>query len=226
MTSLSVIIPLAPGEQAYALLLTDLLTLPESTEIIFVDSNRQDAAIAAKMLKKENTQCVTASPGRAQLLNAGAKVAQGHFLWFLHADSRFAPDTVTALDKAIAKNPDALLFFDLTFLDDGPRMVKINALGARFRSRVLGIPFGDQGFCIAKEIFDRLGGYPEDAAYGEDHLFVWHTKQQGIAVRPIDAALLTSARKYQQHGWLFLTMKYQVLWLKQAFPQWLKWVSS
>lgn len=57
-------------------------------------------------------------------------------------------------------------------MNDGPLLSGLNAIGANVRSKVFGLPFGDQGFLIRKEVFTNLGGYPVDCYYGEDHLFV------------------------------------------------------
>jgi len=94
--------------------------------------------------------------------------------------------------------------------------------GARLRSRILKVPFGDQGFCIKKALFHKLEGFPEDLPYGEDHVFVWKIRQHGTELQPTGAILYTSARKYKKHGWLKTTLLHQYLWIKQAWPEWKK----
>jgi len=84
---------------------------------------------------------------------------------------------------------------------------------------LLGVPFGDQGFCVTKKKYNLIGGFLETAPYGEDHLFVWHAKQRGIRIRSTNAALKTSARKYRQSGWFTTTLLYYQLWTKQASPE-------
>jgi GT2 family glycosyltransferase len=93
--------------------------------------------------------------------------------------------------------------------------MKINSWGANMRARFFGIPFGDQGFCIEKQLFETLGGYSETAPYGEDHLFVWRAHKAGVKLNRVPARLTTSARKYQQNGWLKTTLLHQYLWIKQ-----------
>jgi GT2 family glycosyltransferase len=96
----------------------------------------------------------------------------------------------------------------------------INRWGVHFRSRILKVPFGDQGFCIRKDMFQILGGFPDNVPYGEDHIFVWKARQQGVKLQPVCSTLYTSARKYKKHGWLKTTLLHQYLWVKQAWPQW------
>ena len=159
--------------------------------------------------------------GRAAQMNAGAKQAKGEFLWFLHSDSKFADDTFSELQKAIAKYPDKLHYFKLSFYDGDWRM-RITEIFANLRAKFLGIPFGDQGFCISKKNFETLDGYSETAPYGEDHLLVWKAKQSGIKLNKVGAILYTSARKYKRLGWLKVSIIHQYLWIKQAIPEAIK----
>ncbi len=212
LAAVSIIIPLGPDEDQLAPLLADLAAFAPEAEIILVSC--ADLAECAPHIRQ-----ITAKPGRASQQNAGADAASRDFLWFLHADSRLSQKGVTALEEALKVAPKALHYFHLKFRDDGPRGMGLNELGARFRSQILGVPFGDQGFCLRAENFNRIGRFPEDVAYGEDHLLVWHARQAGIKLRCVGAALETSARKYTAHGWGALTLKYQYYWIRQALPE-------
>ena len=187
LAQVSIIIPVADGETAHELLLNDLKGL--ESEII---------------LSSEGSRAVS--------LNKGAAKASQPFLWFLHADSRVSAENITALAQAIENHAQALHYFDLAYEEGG--FPALNAWGANIRSRVFGLPYGDQGFCISKAVFDDIGGYPENAPYGEDLLFVRLVKQSSIQVYRVSSKLLTSARKYQQYGWLKLTVLRQWQLLK------------
>lgn len=184
---ISIIIPLAPGETAHERLLEDLKFL--DTEIV-----------------------VSSEGSRAQSLNAGASKAARTFLWFLHADTRVSGDNITALKQALSMRPNVLHYFDLAYEEGG--LPALNAWGANMRSRFFDMPYGDQGFCLSKNLFDKIGGYPENAVYGEDLLFVRLAKRAGIRLNRIPSQLLTSACKYNQNGWFKLTAQRQVQMLK------------
>ena len=156
---------------------------------------------------------------RAGSLNLGAARAGGEWLWFLHADSRINPDNIRALVQSLQKHPLSLHYFDLAF--DLP-LLRFNATGANLRSRLLGLPFGDQGLCIKKSLFESLDGYPEDCPYGEDLLFVWQARLAGVRLQRIPSKLLTSGRKYQQRGWIPLSVLYQWRWIKLSLAPFLK----
>jgi GT2 family glycosyltransferase len=108
------------------------------------------------------------------------------------------------------KQPNAALhYFDLRFDDRG--LMRITELGVWFRSRILGIPFGDQALCLPAEAFRSLGGYDETVDQGEDHRLVRRARQAGLPLRPVGVAVFTSARKYRRQGWLRTTVRH--LWL-------------
>lgn len=225
---LSIVIPLAKGEDQWQRLCQDFDRLPEGSEIILVAVDGDDIGKQLASLKqnfsKLSWQLIYSPQGRGIQLNKGAALANHPFIWFLHADSQISQDNIKALLKCLAKTDSQkpLFYFDLYFYDKANWLLKINEMGARFRSNVLGLPFGDQGFFLAKETFNTLGGYVENAPYGEDHLLVWQAKHQKVKLRRCPSKLATSARKYQHHGWRALTLKYQYLWPKQAIPQLVK----
>lgn len=105
-------------------------------------------------------------------MNFGAKNATRRFLWLLHADSRVDSIAVTLLQEALVDPLPGVYYFDLAFRADGPRLMCLNAWGANLRSRYLGLPFGDQGLCLSRETFQKLGRFDETAPYGEDHLLI------------------------------------------------------
>jgi|GEM_PF-2249551 len=137
-------------------------------------------------------------------LNIGATKARHDLLWFLHADSRVSAENIFALEQALKKYPNVLHYFDLAY--DGGHLTDSSYFGANIRSRLLGLPYGDQGFCISKSHFNKIGGYLENVAYGEDLIFVRLAKRTGIKLNRIPSKLPTSERKYKQYGWLKLTV--------------------
>lgn len=193
---ISIIIPVGPGENALEALLGDLRPIAKEAELI-----------------------VVRGASRPRQLNEGAQKATRDFLWFLHADSRFTKSTPAALLQALNSDPDVFYYFDLRFLRDGPPLMWINEVGCWIRSRILGLPFGDQGFCLSQVNFERIGGFPEHVPYGEDHLFVWRAHQHGVPLKSTGAHLATSARKYREQGWWHTTTRHHTLWTGQARPE-------
>lgn len=214
MVKLSIIIPLAPGEKEWEDL---ILKLPMNAEIILAHSLGEKPPVISCTMLQKRIVVIAARAGRGSQMNAGSERASGDYLWFLHADSRFDDDSISALLASIRKHPESLLFFDLAFIKVKKWPMCVNEIGAKIRSNLLKIPFGDQGFCMKKVVFDRIGQFRTDVEYGEDHLLTWQAKKHGVSIKAIQAKLFTSPRKYQKYGWLRITMLYQFLWLRQAF---------
>ncbi len=220
--SISVIIPILQGDDSWQALLADLVAFPESTEFLFVSTGLapvgfQDQLIPYGLNNRSHWHCTTR--GRAIQMNHGAMLAQSEYLLFLHADSRLSDSAVQQLLKTLDAYPEALLYFNLKFRDQSFLLMQLNSWGVYFRSHLLGIPFGDQGFCLPQTLFRELKGFNEEAAYGEDHLLVWAARRQGILLRCTGAEIETSARKYREQGWLRVTVRHLWLTLKQAIPQ-------
>jgi hypothetical protein len=220
--ALAIVVPLAPGERAWRGLVGALAPLPPSARIVLVAADAADLPAAGDpALAPLQAEVVTISAprGRALQQNAGAGAAERPHLWFLHADSRLADATLGALAAAMRRHPDALGYFDLRFAADGPAAVRLNELGVALRSRVLGLPFGDQGFFLSQATFARLGGFDPTVPSGEDHALVWAARRAGVPVVAAGAPLYTSARKYAVGGWLATTVRHVALTAQQAWRE-------
>ncbi len=210
---LAIIIPLGPGEVAWRDLLPTLLA---STTAALIVVHTPDALAADLPTQGERLRLVASRQGRAAQMNAGAAASTANWLWFLHADSRLSTDAFVRLEAYLASAPSGIGYFDLRFLPDGPRLVRINQWGAGVRSRFLGLPFGDQGFLMSRATFQSLGGFDESLPSGEDHALICQARRNGVPLRPVGAELWTSARKYQRQGWLGTTLSHLVATLSQA----------
>jgi RNA polymerase sigma factor (sigma-70 family) len=69
---------------------------------------------------------------------------------------------------------------------------------------------------LKKELFEANGSYSVEAAYGEDHLFVRYLRRRKIKITPIGLQLYTSPRKYEQKGWVKVTVLHQYLWINKG----------
>ncbi len=215
---ISVIIPLAPQEDKWKELVLQLGKLPEGSEIILVTGIGDKFDVS----EFDTVRCVEGRSGRAGRMNCGADLARNQCLWFLHADSRLANNTIQKLTEIYNKEPNGLYYSDLKFMDDGPKLIKLNEVMVRWRSDYLKMPFGDQGFAIARSLFFKLGGYREDLPYGEDAMFTWRVRQEGYRIIKTTGDIYTSARKYKKEGWGKVTLIHVVLTIKQGLPEQLK----
>lgn len=204
---LSIIIPVGLGDHTFHSLIRDLESIPQSWEIIivFASDDADVREVEFSEITDKNIKTIHADRGRARQMNAGAKVATGLYVWFLHADSRLPAQSIDRAKALVLKRLNEVYYFDLSFLNDGPRLMLLNSIGANLRSRLFGLPFGDQGYLLQRRLFMHLGMYNEQVVYGEDHHLVWCIKKSSARLIAAKAQIFTSARKYRSNGWLRTT---------------------
>ena len=221
MANVSIIIPLADDDRLTYSLSKFLLDLDLSYfEVILSVGHHHETAVLSNhhQLESHGFRLVRGKMGRARQMNRGVSAATGTYIWFLHGDSK-VPNCVPQLKDLVIEGREALFYFDLKFDRQFTSLMSVNELGVWIRSRILKIPFGDQGFFIRKSLFEKLGQYDEEVAYGEDHLLVWACHKSEIPVLPVGSFITTSSRKYQTRGWLPTTLNHLRLTAKQAGPE-------
>lgn len=205
----SFVVPVGPGDEAWRGLIEDLAAAPASCErlLVFAAGHAPDPVPAG-------VRWIEAPAGRALQLNAGLAGAAHPLVCLLHADSRIPARSLAAL-VAFEPGADELGYFDLRF-HDGPWPMAFNRWGTWVRSRLLGMPFGDQGFAASASLFQRLGGFDPAIGPGEDHALVWRLRQANGRLVPLRAPISTSARRYVDHGWWRTTWRFGRMTWRQA----------
>lgn len=207
--ALAVVVPVGPDETGHFSLLERLRTVGFDDEIVLSAA----APVDLPRRSPEDVRTVDGLPGRAAQLNRGARATDAQCLWFLHADT--SPTAAAAEAAAtFARDPDGRIgFFELAFCGDGPALTRLNAIGANLRSRWLGLPFGDQGLLVPRNVFEALGGFDESFGRGEDLEIVVRARAAGIALHGLGVELPTSARRYRESGWIRTTLAHAWLTL-------------
>jgi len=193
---LSIIIPALNEVENIERLLRELaVTCPEA-EIIVVDGGSRDGSLEV-VQSFPRVRLVSAVRGRAKQMNAGAKVAGGNILLFLHADTHPPTGAHQAIEEAMADPKTVGGRFDVRFDSARPLSRMIAAL-MNLRSRHSGICTGDQAIFVTREIFEELGGYP-DIPLMEDVEFTRRLKRKG-RLACLRLQVTTSARKWEREG--------------------------
>lgn len=166
-------------------------------EIVVVDGGSNDGTtdVAEKLGAK-----VSQSPASrgGQLSHGGAR-ASADWLLFLHADTRLDTAWRQAV-SAFVENPanrGKAAVFRFALDDPDPRARRIEKI-THWRTRVLGLPYGDQGLLISRSLYRELGGF-RPFPLMEDVDIVRRLGRRRICCLPVTAT--TSAVRYRRDGW-------------------------
>ena len=193
---LSIIIPvLNEANSIQAVLQTIQTSCQERPEIIIVDGGSQDETVT--LAKAAGALVITAQPGRAHQMNAGAKMATGKRLLFLHADTRLPYGFDAYVRQTLAQAGVVAGAFQLK-IDGKEPGLRLVEWGVKWRSRLLQLPYGDQALFLNAETFHQLGGFP-NLPIMEDFAFVQRLQTLG-KVTIASAPVITSARRWQKVG--------------------------
>jgi rSAM/selenodomain-associated transferase 2 len=166
-------------------------------EVIVVDGGSTDNTVA--LCTPLVDRVIVAATGRARQMQAGAALARGSVLWFLHADTRAPRDADRTIIAALGFGDRRWGRFDVRFPQAG-LLLRVVATLMNLRSRLTGIATGDQGIFVTRELFERVNGYPQIPLM-EDIAFSHLLKHASRPAR-LPEKLVTAARRWQAHGTL------------------------
>jgi rSAM/selenodomain-associated transferase 2 len=205
--SLSIIVPVfneAPTIIAALEAVRDLRK--RGVEVIVVDGGSTDATAALSRPLADFV--ITSARGRAMQMNAGAAIARGDVLLFLHADTRLPEDAERLVLDGLTQSRRAWGRFDVVIAGEHP-LLRVIAGAMNWRSRLTGITTGDQAMFVTREAFEAATGFPEIALM-EDITLARHLKRVS---RPLclAARVTTSGRRWEKRGvWRTLLLMWRL----------------
>lgn len=221
LSKVSIIIPILNETDNLVKLFDTIHHLtPAPQQVIVVDGGSLDHSviIANRLINDFSTdslstidwQVMDSSVGRAMQMNAGAALATGDILLFLHADTQLPHDAITHITRVIghANNKYRWGRFDVR-LDSRHPMLWLVGTMINVRSRLTGIATGDQAIFIDKVLFDTIGGYPMQPLMEDIELC---KTLKGVA-KPacLTSKVTTSARRWRQYGtWRTIILMWQL----------------
>ena len=164
-------------------------------EIILADGGSVDGT--AEISTSSCDIVVSAPSGRAAQMNAGAAVATGDILLFLHADTRLPQEAFALVTAALADDGSCWGRFDVR-LDSRHPMLRVVAAMINLRSRLTGVATGDQAMFMTRAAFNAAGGFPAIALM-EDVAMSKRLRRLSVPACLRDR-VVTSARRWETHG--------------------------
>lgn len=199
---LSVVIPTLNAAKTLA---GTLAALEGCGEVLVVDGGSTDATL--EIGKAHGASVTISARGRGVQLAAGAAIARGDWLLFLHADTVLAPGwrgIVDAFARAHGAGERAAAF--RFALDDGAWQARALEALVSVRAKLFALPYGDQGLLIHRSLYHAVGGY-RSLPIMEDVDFVRRLGRKRVVMLNHDA--ITSADRWRRRGWFRQSLRNQ-----------------
>jgi rSAM/selenodomain-associated transferase 2 len=214
-SSITVIIPTFNESSHVKALLVYLRRLNRKMELMVSDGGSTDGT---SDIAKPLAGVLRSRKGRGAQMNAGAAIADGEILWFLHADCHPHPDSIEEMLRALGNPAVAGGGFEYD-LDHPGLIFRLTEFFSNRKNRLLKLLYGDMGIFVRKEVFEKMGGFKEIPLM-EDMDFCKRLKKHGKIII-IPKRISTSAKRWIEEGavknlvrnWLL-----QIAWSLGASP--------
>jgi rSAM/selenodomain-associated transferase 2 len=196
MTKISIIIPVLNEAVLITQVLPTLQPLRAAGhELILVDGGSSDGTIA--LSEPLADQIIRCPKGRSRQMNAGAKIARGDILLFLHSDTRLPKGADQLIIREMEKRGKIWGRFDV-YLSGRHLLLRIVEWLMNWRSRITGIATGDQAIFIQRKFFESVGGFP-NIDLMEDITMSKSLKKYGAPLC-LWQRVVTSSRRWERNG--------------------------
>lgn len=191
---ISVVVPVLNEEARIAAQLDALRDVDGLHEVIVVDGGSTDRT-GDIVRSRGGVTLLNTRRGRGTQMNAGAAVASGDVLVFVHADVLLPRNAVRWISSALAEPGVVAGAFRTWTVAEGKRSWARPFLHlADIRSRYTSLPYGDQALFVRADVFRRLGGFP-DQPLMEDLEFSRRLRDVG-RIRTVPASVRVSGRRF------------------------------
>jgi rSAM/selenodomain-associated transferase 2 len=193
--SVSVIVPVLNEAALIGAFLRRVRNLDRELEIIVVDGASVDESVS--IARPLADRVIVAPRGRASQMNAGAALARGEILWFLHADSTTPANAAEKIRTALADPQNAGGCFSLRY----PRrewIYRVSDSLGNIGVRIFGFALGDHGIFCRRSAFLAVGHYPIEPILEDAELYR-RLGRVGLMVQLSDK-IMTDPRTFERSG--------------------------
>jgi len=193
--SLSIVVPVLNEAPIIRSFLRHVREVAPEVEIIVVDGGSVDGT--REMATRLADRTISTIRGRAAQMNAGAAVAGGNVLWFLHADLHLPVGAPQMIEDALHECKLIGGWFRLRF-PCRSLIYRISDSVGNLGAEVFGFALGDHGIFCRRAAFCRVRGYPVVPIL-EDAELCRRLACEG-RMKQLDAEITCSPRGYERYG--------------------------
>ena len=174
--------------------------------MLVIDGGSGDRTV--EIARSHGVEVIVSPRGRAVQMNAGAAIAKGEFLLFLHGDTRLPRGYDDSVYGTLGEPGTVAGAFKLRI--DGSRTgIRFIEWVANWRSRLFGLPYGDQAIFLGTGLFRTLRGFP-NMPIMEDFELMKRLGRLGH-IRIVPARAVTSERRWERSGvWQTTLINYAI----------------
>jgi len=195
MTEAVLLAVVIPTLNAASTLPLTFAALQAAHEIVVADGGSTDGT--QEWARSAGALVITAPRGRGAQLAAGVAAARQPWLLLLHADTALGSGWAAAARAHIANGPAHAGYFRFALASADPSARRLEwAVG--WRCRLFGLPYGDQGLLIHRDLLRAVGGI-RPLPLMEDVDLVCRLGRARLVALPAEA--VTSAAKWERDGW-------------------------
>ena len=194
----SVIIPVLHDSDALRKVVSDLKEQTTRPKSIIIVSGSHDAEIA-QFSKEEELVHLETIAARGLQLDSGARTADAHILWFVHADARLPTNACEAVVTAIRHGAVGGC---LRFTFQGNRSLRKRIIEQLVRLRVFfgGMAYGDQALFMISSAYADCDGFPHLPLFEEVPVVRYLRRTGRFAA--LSVPVFVSPRRWERDGWL------------------------
>lgn len=182
----------------------------DGCEVIVVDGGSTDHSVSLTEQADRRFRVLRSARGRARQMNAGAAVATGGILLFLHADTILPVDAARIVREHLERSPRVWGRFAVC-IEGRSLWFPVIARMMNLRSRWTGIATGDQAIFVRREAFEQLGGFPDQLLMEDIEI---SKRLLGLS-RPLTLRhrVKTSGRRWESRGvWTTILLMWRLRW--------------
>lgn len=167
--------------------------------LIIADGGSSDDTL--KQAIKGGAVIAVGAQGRGGQLALGANLAlENDWLLFIHADNQLPQNWEHIVERHIKNHPDCAGYFRFR-ADASGFWARFMDFWVALRCQWWGLPYGDQGLLISRQMYDGLGGYKSMPLFEDvDMIDRFKARFGRTRLRPLNGHMQICVEKYKQDG--------------------------